>query len=317
MVQDKCEYCFMEVSSHSLSQDRVYCLDFNVAMFLNISHDHLDYHKDFNNYLLAKKSFFDLMSSEKIAFINKDDDHFFDIVDKIKLKYYTFSFENDSDVKGKVIRRGFDYSLLNFASVDFKTSLLGCFNFYNLLSVFCVAKYFIKDIQKILKYFEFLEAPKGRMQRVKSKKDIIALVDYAHTPDALEKALLTIKSFKKPTQSIITVFGCGGDRDKSKRFLMGKVADKFSDITIVTSDNPRTENPSSIIEDIKSGFQDVSKSNLFFIEDRLLAIKEATQLARSEDIIFIAGKGHEKYQEIKGVRHPFDDVKIIEKILNN
>ena len=201
MVQYGCTHVFMEVSSHSLSQDRVYCLDFNVAMFLNISHDHLDYHKDFNNYLLAKKSFFDLMSSEKIAFINKDDDHFFDIVDKIK-----------------VIRRGFDYSLLNFASVDFKTSLLGCFNFYNLLSVFCVAKYFIKDIQKILKYFEFLEAPKGRMQRVKSKKDIIALVDYAHTPDALEKALLTIKSFKTPTQSIITVFGCGGDRDKSKRF---------------------------------------------------------------------------------------------------
>ena len=317
MVQDKCEYCFMEVSSHSLSQDRVYCLDFNVAMFLNISHDHLDYHKNFNNYLLAKKSFFDLMSSEKIAFINKDDDHFFDIVDKIKLKYYTFSFENDSDIKGKVIRRGFDHSLLNFDSVDFKTSLLGCFNFYNLLSVFCVAKYFIQDIQKILKYFEFLEAPKGRMQRVKSKKDIIALVDYAHTPDALEKALLTIKSFKKPKQSIITVFGCGGDRDKSKRFLMGKVADKFSDTTIVTSDNPRNENPSFIIEDIKSGFHDANKSNLFFIEDRLLAIKEASQLARSEDIIFIAGKGHEKYQEIKGVRHPFDDVKIIEKLLNN
>ena len=317
MVQDKCEYCFMEVSSHSLSQDRVYCLDFNVAMFLNISHDHLDYHKNFNNYLLAKKSFFDLMSSEKTAFINKDDDHFFDIVDKIKLKYYTFSFENDSDIKGKVIRRGFDHSLLNFDSVDFKTSLLGCFNFYNLLSVFCVAKYFIQDIQKILKYFEFLEAPKGRMQRVKSKKDIIALVDYAHTPDALEKALLTIKSFKKPKQSIITVFGCGGDRDKSKRFLMGKVADKFSDTTIVTSDNPRNENPSFIIEDIKSGFHDANKSNLFFIEDRLLAIKEASQLARSEDIIFIAGKGHEKYQEIKGVRHPFDDVKIIEKILNN
>ena len=315
MVQDKCEYCFMEVSSHSLSQDRVFCLDFNVAMFLNISHDHLDYHKNFNNYLLAKKSFFDLVSPKNIAFINKDDDNFFDIVDKVKLNYYTFSFENDSDFNGKVIRRGLDYSLLNFSSINFKTSLLGDFNFYNLLSVFCVAKYFIKDIQKILKYFELLEAPKGRMQRVKAKKDIIALVDYAHTPDALEKVLITIRSFKKTTQSIITVFGCGGDRDKSKRSLMGKVADKFSDITLVTSDNPRTEKPSSIIEDIKLGFQNSNKTNLFFIDDRLLAIKKACQVAKNDDIILIAGKGHEKYQEINGVRHSFDDVKIIEKLL--
>ncbi len=315
MVEDGCRYCFMEVSSHALSQMRVFGLNFNVAVFLNISHDHLDYHKSFDNYLSTKKSFFDLLEDESISIINQDDKHFADIIDNIKSKYYTFSFNKSSDFKGSKIECNFNYSILNFNGQKFKTKLIGDFNFYNLLAVYSVINFFKKNNHNILKNFEFLNPPSGRMQKIQSLSTIIGLVDYAHTPDALEKVLLMINSLKQDNQSVITVFGCGGDRDKSKRSKMGKIAFKLSDKIVITSDNPRTENPLFIIEEIKSGIHVLEEDRVFVLEDRLQAIQKACDLAEKNDIILIAGKGHEKYQDINGEKIDFDDVQTLQELL--
>ena len=311
MVEAKCEFVFMEVSSHAVVQHRIAGLSFFGGVFSNITHDHLDYHKTFTNYINAKKGFFDSLSSEAFALTNIDDKNGEKMVESTKARKYTYSLSRLADYKTKIVENCFEGLLLNINGKDVNTMLVGRFNAYNLTAIYAIARLCGLNNQETLVGLSKLKAAAGRFEPHYLKNGATAIVDYAHTPDALENVLSTMNSIRT-TGVLVTVVGCGGDRDKTKRPQMASIAHKGSDILILTSDNPRTESPESILKDMNSGINDFDK--VFTITDRREAIKLAAQLTKGKgDIILIAGKGHETYQEINGVKYHFDDKEEVAK----
>ncbi len=315
MVNQKCEYCFMEVSSHSIVQNRITGLNFSGGIFTNISHEHLDYHKTFNQYLKSKKLFFDNLPDNAFTLINIDDAHGKIILQNTKAKKYTYAMKSYADFKCKVLESNYDGMLLNFDGVELSTHFIGSFNAYNLLSVYAGALLLGLQKQEVLTIISELQAVDGRFEFIHFNNSITAIIDYAHTPDALNNVLLTINQIKKQNQLLITVVGAGGDRDKTKRPLMAKVVAQLSDKVIFTSDNPRSEKPEDIIKQMNKGVEPQYQKKIISIIDRREAIKTACFLANKGDIILIAGKGHEHYQEVNGVKYPFNDKEEINRHL--
>lgn len=312
MVIKGCEYCFMEVSSHSLDQDRVLGLNFKVAIFSNITHDHLDYHKTFAEYLRCKKSFFDQLPKDAFALTNIDDKNGEVMVQNTKASIKTYSCKSISDFHCKIIEESLDGMILNIDGTQFWSRFIGKHNAYNLLAVYACAVLLGADKDEIIVKMSALGSVAGRLEYIRGGKDLTAVVDYAHTPDALENALKTLRETGKDHE-LICVFGCGGNRDKTKRPEMGVIASKYADKVIVTSDNPRFEDPDEIINDIKAGMDIKAKAKSLFITDRREAIRTAIMMAYEGAIILIAGKGHEDYQIIGDVKHHFDDKEIIKE----
>lgn len=314
MVEQGCQYVFMEVSSHAIVQDRITGLYFTGAAFSNITHDHLDYHKTFDEYIKAKKTFFDNLSSDAFALTNKDDRNGLIMLQNTKAKKYTYALKSIADFKCKIIENHLNGLLLNIDNQEVWIKLIGSFNAYNALVVYAISQLLKQDKVQVLTTLSNLNSVEGRFQYIKSKTGIIAIVDYAHTPDALKNVLETIKDIRTGNEQVITIVGCGGDRDAAKRPIMAKIACEFSNKIILTSDNPRSENPEEILNQMQQGLSPVETKNTLRISDRREAIKTAFALAKENDILLIAGKGHEKYQEINGVKHPFDDFEIIKEL---
>ena len=317
MVDEGCEYCFMEVSSHAVHQDRIAGLDYKVAVFSNITHDHLDYHKTFKDYIYAKKKFFDHLSANAVAITNIDDANGEVMVQNTKAKVKTMALQTVADYKAKILENSFMGLILNINNHEVYTHLVGGFNAYNLLAVFAVAVELGKDQVEVLAGISTLKSVEGRFQYFISPKKVIAIVDYAHTPDALKNVLSTIQAVRTRNEQVITIVGCGGDRDKTKRPLMAGIATEYSDKVILTSDNPRTENPDEILREMQQGVPAERTARVMTISNRAEAIKVACALAQPSDILLIAGKGHEKYQEIHGVKYPFDDFETVKQTLKN
>ncbi len=316
IVEADCTHCFMEVSSHSIVQNRIAEITFAGGVFTNITHDHLDFHKTFDNYIKAKKKFFDELPSAAFALVNRDDSHGMVMLQNTKAKKKTFALKNSADFKCKVIENTLQGLVLNIDGRELWTKLIGAFNAYNLLGIYATAVLLGEEKEEVLKVLSALNPVEGRFQYAKSPNGTIGIVDYAHTPDALENVLSTLTEVRTPNEKIITVVGCGGDRDKTKRPIMASIACGKSDKVILTSDNPRSEEPAEIIHEMEKGVDVLSKRKTISIVDRREAIKAACQMAQKGDIILLAGKGHEKYQEIKGVKHPFDDMEILFETLN-
>lgn len=310
-VEQGCQYAFMEVSSHGIHQGRIDGLNFRIAGFTNITHDHLDYHKTFLEYLNTKKQFFDELPQTAVAITNVDDKNGLVMLQNTKAKKKTYALKTLADYQGKLLEADFNGMLLNFNGKEFWTTLTGKFNVYNLLLVFAIARELGFEENEILTVISQLKRVNGRFEVLKSQGGIIFVVDYAHTPDALENILDSINEIRTKNERLITVFGCGGDRDREKRPEMGKVATRKSTLAIITSDNPRTEDPMQIIKEIEAGIEVENFSKYTTIPDRKEAIKMAIKFAEPKDIILVAGKGHETYQEINGVRHHFDDKEVI------
>ena len=307
MRDSSCDYVFMEVSSHAADQDRIAGLDFDGAIFTNITHDHLDYHGTFQNYIYAKKKFFDQLPAHAFALVNNDDKRASVMLQNSDAKKYSFSLKSMSDFKAKILENTMEGLLLEIDGSELHSRLVGDFNAYNLLAVYGAALLLGEEKDELLKYISNLTAAEGRFDYVRNEQnDVTGIVDYAHTPDALEKVLLTLQKLRGNGR-IITVVGCGGDRDKTKRPLMAKIACNYSEMALLTSDNPRTESPEAIIADMEAGIPVNAKSKVLIITDRRQAIKASCRLAQRGDIVLVAGKGHEKYQEINGVKNPFDD----------
>lgn len=318
MVNAGCTHAFMEVSSHALDQNRVYGLPFKAAIFTNITHDHLDYHGDFLTYKNAKKKFFDGLDKNAVAIINADDKNGLSMADHTKAAVKTYGLKSMADYRCKIISNDTSGLAMVIDGKEVYTQIMGEFNAYNLTAVYAVAKEMGYESDLILQHLSMLPGAEGRLGIVKTENTkITGVVDYAHTPDALENVLQTLKKTKKSGTSLITVFGCGGDRDRSKRPEMGAIAARLSDKVIVTSDNPRSEDPQLIIDQVLEGVPDGLKNKVLAIADRTQAIRTAVMLAQSEDIVLVAGKGHEKYQEIKGERFPFEDKKVLEETLSS
>lgn len=318
-VDRGCEFAFMEVSSHGIHQNRIAGLHFEVAGFTNITHDHLDYHKTFANYLAAKKKFFDDLPKTSTAISNADDKNGKVMLQNTVATKKLYALKTDADFKGKIIEHQFDGMQLEFNGKEFWTSLIGQFNAYNLLLVFGVASILGQDELEVLKALSILGNVDGRFQTFKTESGIIVIVDYAHTPDALENVLDTIEGIRTTNEKLITVVGCGGDRDKTKRPEMADIASEKSNLAIFTSDNPRTEDAEEILREMEVGVKAQFYNRTLKITDRKEAIKTALKMAEPKDIILIAGKGHETYQEINGVRTHFSDVEVaseLSKILN-
>ena len=315
MVNVNVRYCFMEVSSHGIDQCRTDGLVFKGGVFTNLTHDHLDYHESFENYRDTKKQFFDSLSTNSFALTNNDDKNGLVMLQNSMAEKYTYSLNSVSDFKAKILESSFDGMLLNINNSEFWSKLVGKFNAYNILSVYSVASILGLPKDELLKTMSSLEAVDGRFQFYKKNK-ITAIVDYAHTPDALENILKSINEIKTSKNNLITVVGCGGNRDKSKRPLMGDIASNLSSKVIFTSDNPRFEDPNNIIKEMISGVKSSNSNKTISISNRKEAIKAACQFAKSNDIILVAGKGHESYQEINGVKSDFDDFKIVKELLN-
>jgi len=315
MVNEGCEFCFMEVSSHAIDQDRIAGLEFTGGIFTNLSHDHLDYHINFDNYLKAKKKFFDELPTKAFALTNTDDKNGKIMLQNTRAKRKSYSLKSASDFKCKIIENHFDGLLLNINGQEFCSNLIGNFNAYNLLAVYATAVLLGEETTEVLTALSNLETVEGRFDYIRSGNNIVGIVDYAHSPDALKNVLDTIDSIRTHNETLITVFGAGGDRDKQKRPLMGKVACEKSDKVILTSDNPRSEVPEKIMKDIEKGIEAQYSNRVISITNRKEAIKAACSFARNGDIILVAGKGHEKYQEIKGIKHPFDDKEILKNYL--
>lgn len=316
MVDSGCSHCFMEVSSHALDQKRSYGLDFDLAIFTNITHDHLDYHGTFDNYLAAKKLLFDGLAKDAYALVNLDDFHAEVMVQNCKAKIKTYALKAAADFKAKIIENQFSGMQLSMDGQEVWTKLIGDFNASNLLAVYACGVLLEENQLELLTALSNLKTVDGRFEYFKSENNITGIVDYAHTPDALENVLKTIKSIRSGNEKLICVVGCGGDRDKTKRPQMAAIAAKFSDKLILTSDNPRSEEPEDIIEDMRKGLDPVQKKKCLAIVDRREAIRTACSLANDKDIILVAGKGHEKYQEIKGKRNHFDDLEELTNALN-
>ncbi len=315
MVNDGCEFCFMEVSSHAIDQDRIAGLEFAGGIFTNLSHDHLDYHISFDNYLKAKKKFFDELPAESFALTNTDDRNGKVMLQNTKATKKTYSLKGASDFKCRIIENNFDGLLLNIDGQELCSNLIGSFNAYNLLAVYASAVLLGEKPTEVLTALSNLKTVEGRFDYIRSINNIVGIVDYAHSPDALQNVLNTIDAIRTHNETLITVFGAGGDRDKQKRPIMGRVACEKSDKVILTSDNPRSEVPEEIMRDIENGIGPEYSSRVISITNRQEAIKAACSFARSGDIILVAGKGHEKYQEIQGIKHPFDDKEILKKYL--
>jgi UDP-N-acetylmuramoyl-L-alanyl-D-glutamate--2,6-diaminopimelate ligase len=316
MVESGCEYCFMEVSSHAIHQNRIAGLKFDIAGFTNISHDHLDYHKTFKDYIYAKKQFFDELPSAAVAIVNADDTNGLVMLQNCNAKHKTIALKTIADYKVKIIENSFNGLVLNMNGHELWTNLIGDFNAYNLMLVYAVAIELDLDEMDVLRGLSKLKSVEGRFEYVKTEKGVVAIVDYAHTPDALKNVLATIQSVRTRNEQVITVVGCGGDRDKSKRPLMAEIAANNSEKVILTSDNPRTENPEVIISEMQKGVPVEKSARVMAITNRAEAIKVACSLAQPGDILLVAGKGHEKYQEINGERFPFDDLSIVTETLN-
>lgn len=317
MVEQGCDYAFMEVSSHAVVQNRIAGVQFTGAIFTNITHDHLDYHKTFDEYIKAKKRFFDNLPEEAFAITNKDDKNGMVMLQNTKAHKYSYSIKNVADYKCKIIENHLNGLLLNINNHEVWVKLIGTFNAYNVLAVFAAAHLLKQDVINILTTLSNLNSVEGRFQYVKSETGIIGIVDYAHTPDALKNVLQTIRDIKNDGEKIITVVGCGGDRDAAKRPVMATIATEMSDKVVLTSDNPRSEDPQEILNQMMTGVARGALKNVLSIVDRAQAIKTAITMADRGDIVLVAGKGHEKYQEIKGVKHPFDDKEIISEIFKN
>ncbi len=313
-VNRGCEYAFMEVSSHGIHQNRIAGLDFEVAGFTNITHDHLDYHKTFANYLAAKKKFFDDLPKTSTAISNADDKNGKVMLQNTVATKRLYALKTDADFKGKIIENQFDGMLLEFKGKEFWTSLIGQFNAYNLLLVFGVASVLEQDELEVLKALSTLGNVDGRFQTFKTQTGIVIIVDYAHTPDALDNVLNTIESIRTKNEQLITVVGCGGDRDKTKRPEMADIASEKSNVAIFTSDNPRTEDAEEILREMEIGVKPQFYNRTLKITDRKEAIKTALKMAEPNDIVLIAGKGHETYQEINGVRTHFSDVEVASEL---
>lgn len=316
MVEEGCQYCFMEVSSHAIHQQRIKGLVFKGALFTNITHDHLDYHKTFDEYIKAKKGFFDALNSQAFSLLNGDDAHAEIMVQNSKSKMYSFSLKRDSDFKAKILENHFQGLNLTLDDKEIWSKLIGEFNAYNLLATYATALLLGQDQLEVLTMLSNLNPPTGRFQYVRTDNGITGIVDYAHTPDALKNVLNTIGDIRGGDEKVITVVGCGGDRDSDKRPVMADIASKKSDKVILTSDNPRSEDPNKIIKDMESGVDKTQLRKTLSITDRREAIKAAASMAESGDIILVAGKGHENYQEVNGVRTDFDDMLILTEMLN-
>ncbi|WP_332033188.1 UDP-N-acetylmuramoyl-L-alanyl-D-glutamate--2,6-diaminopimelate ligase [Kaistella sp.] len=310
-VEVGCEYAFMEVSSHGIHQNRTEGLNFKIAGFTNISHDHLDYHKTFSEYLKTKKRFFDDLNPEAIAITNIDDKNGTVMLQNTKATQKTYALKTMANYHGRILEADFNGMLLNFGGREFWTTLTGKFNVYNLLLAYAVAIESGFHEEDVLKTISTLKKVKGRFETLKSDSGIFFVIDYAHTPDALENILDSINDIRTKNERLITIFGCGGDRDHAKRPEMGKIATRKSTLAIITSDNPRTEDPAAIIKEIEAGVEPQNFSKYTSIPDRKEAIKMAIKFAEPRDIILLAGKGHEDYQEINGVKHHFDDKETI------
>ncbi len=319
MVDANCKYAFMEVSSHSVVQERISGLTFNGGIFTNLTHDHLDYHKTFTEYLRAKKSFFDRLQPGSFALINADDRNGKVMVQNTNASKIFYGIKTPAEFKARIIESHFDGMLLSIDQVEVWTKLIGEFNAYNILSVYACARLLNQSRDDILKILSTLTVVEGRFEHLKSNNGVTAIVDYAHTPDAVMNVLKTINQIRSGNEQLITVIGAGGDRDKGKRPKMAKIAVENSNKTILTSDNPRNEKPEDIINDMYAGVAVNYRKNVSIIADRREAIKTACMIANSGDIILVAGKGHENYQEIKGKRYHFNDKEIIAEqfMLNN
>jgi len=310
-VEEGCDFAFMEVSSHGIAQNRIEGLHFKIAGFTNLTHDHLDYHKTFDEYLKTKKRFFDGLNENAVAITNIDDKNGMVMLQNTRAAKKSYALKTMADYHGKLLEVDFNGMLLNFNGKEFWTTLTGKFNVYNLLLVFGIAAELGFEQEVILQAISQLKRVSGRFETFKSDGGIFFIVDYAHTPDALENILDSINDIRTKNERLITVFGCGGDRDHAKRPEMGNIASKKSTLAIITSDNPRTEDPAQIIREIEAGVEPQYFSKYTSIPDRKEAIKMAIKFAEPKDIVLVAGKGHENYQEINGVKHHFDDKEVI------
>lgn len=316
MVEQGVAYCFMEVSSHGIHQKRTKGLDFKGGVFTNLTQDHLDYHLTFNAYRDVKKEFFDTLPKNAFALINADDKNGEVMLQNCKANSYRYALNALADFKGKILENSLDGLLLQINKNELWVKLIGTFNAYNILAIYGTAVLLGVEELEALKIISSLESVKGRFQFVLTDSKVSIIVDYAHTPDALKNVLSTLNTIRTGNEKLICVMGCGGDRDKDKRQKMGFIASKLSNLTIITSDNPRSEDPEEIISQIVSGVEPQDLKNTLSITNREQAIKTASQLAKAGDIVLIAGKGHETYQEIKGVKHDFDDYKIALQLFN-
>ena len=316
MVEAGVEYCFMEVSSHGIHQKRTEALHFVGGIFTNLSHDHLDYHPTFAEYRDVKKSFFDNLPKTAFALSNIDDKNGQVMLQNTVAKKLTYALKSYADYKAQILENQLSGLLLKINGNEVWVKLIGTFNAYNLLAIYGTAIELGLESLEVLRLLSDLESVSGRFQFIVSNSNITAIVDYAHTPDALENVLKTINDIRTKNEQLITVVGCGGNRDKAKRPIMAAIATELSDKTILTSDNPRNEDPEVIINEMELGVEPQNFKKSLSITDRKQAIKTACQLAQPNDIILIAGKGHETYQEVKGVRHDFDDMKTVTDVLN-
>jgi UDP-N-acetylmuramoyl-L-alanyl-D-glutamate--2,6-diaminopimelate ligase len=316
MVEAGCQYALMEVSSHAIVQHRITGLKFTGAAFSNITHDHLDYHKTFEEYIRAKKMFFDNLQDDAFALTNKDDRNGLVMLQNTKAKKYSYGLKSIADFKCRVVENHLNGLLLSIDNQEVWVKLIGSFNAYNVLVVYSIAILLKQDKVQVLTTLSNLNSVEGRFQYIKSKNGIVAIVDYAHTPDALKNVLETIKDIRTGNEQVITLVGCGGDRDAAKRPIMAQIACEYSNKVVLTSDNPRSEDPEDILNQMQAGINPVEMKKTLRISDRKEAIRTAIAFAKEGDIILVAGKGHEKYQEIKGVKHPFDDFEIVKENFN-
>ncbi len=317
MADAGCTHVFMETSSHAIHQRRIAGARFAGAVFTNLSHDHLDYHGTFAAYRDAKKRLFDDLPPNAFALVNADDRNGRFMLQNTRARCYAFGLKSTADFKGRILENSLEGLQLRFENQEFHARMIGAFNASNLLAVYGVARLLDVERTQLLQALSLLRGAEGRFDyTVQPQTGVIGIVDYAHTPDAVEQVLETIRQLKKHGNQIITVIGCGGDRDKTKRPLMAKTAARLSDQLVLTSDNPRSEDPQAILTEMEAGLDADQLRKTLRVENREQAIKTAVRLAKPGDIILVAGKGHEKYQEIQGVKHPFDDKAVLEKVLN-
>jgi UDP-N-acetylmuramoyl-L-alanyl-D-glutamate--2,6-diaminopimelate ligase len=317
MIAANCDYCFMEVSSHAIVQERIAGLSFTGGIFTNISHDHLDFHQTFEEYIKAKKYFFDQLPASAFALTNSDDKRGAVMLQNTKAHAKTYALQSMATFKAKIIENQFSGLFLNIDAEEVWFKMVGSFNAYNLLAVYATAMLLDQDKTRVLTILSTLSGAEGRFDYTIAPNGVIGIVDYAHTPDAIKNVLQTIANIRKGNETVIAIVGCGGDRDKTKRPIMAEVACKLSDKVILTSDNPRTEDPAAILKEMEAGVPISLKKKTITIQDRKEAIRTACHLAKSGDIILLAGKGHEKYQEINGVKFPFDDKQIFSEIMES
>lgn len=316
MVKADCTHCFMEVSSHSVVQHRITGIEFSGAVFTNITHDHLDYHKTFDEYIKAKKGFFDMLTEDAFALVNKDDKHGLVMLQNTRASKNSFALKSPADYTAKIIENHFSGLHLNMDGQEIWSKLVGEFNAYNMLGIYAVARLLGEDKFSVLTHLSSVNSVDGRFDCIRTTNNVTGIVDYAHTPDALQNVLKTINNIRTGNEKLICIVGCGGNRDASKRPIMARIACEESDRVILTSDNPRNEKAEDILREMEKGVSAAHYKKLLTIVDRKEAIKAACSFAETGDIILLAGKGHEKYQEINGIKYPFDDKEILTESLN-